>query len=135
MIDIFPDDATLHSSSPNIGIIHDKFTSNLMKIGQCCRMKIDKKKTNCMLSGTNQKLAKLPSRELPVYLSIYNHKLDTVESEKLLGVHIDCNLSFAKYVDRMKKYIFQNSTLVQNKTISPSASKKTLLQFIYFTVN
>ena len=31
MIDIFADDATLHSSSPDIEIINDKLTSNLTK--------------------------------------------------------------------------------------------------------
>ena len=83
MIDIFADDATLHSSSPDIDIIHEKLTSDLTEIGQWCvenGMKINEKETNCMLKGTNQNFAKLPSSELN--LSINNHKLDTVESKK-----------------------------------------------------
>ena len=112
-IDIFADDATLHSSSPDTDIIHDKLTSDLNNIGQWCeenKMKIDEKKTNCMLIGTNQKLARLSCRELN--LAINNHKLDTVESEKLLGVHFNRNLSFTKHVDFVCKNISSKIALL-----------------------
>ena len=104
---------TLHSSSPDTDIIHDKLTSDLNNIGQWCaenKMKINEKKTNCMLIGTNQKLARRPCRELN--LAINNHKLDTVESEKLLGVHFDRNLSFTKHVDFVCKNISSKIALL-----------------------
>ena len=63
-----------------------------------------------MLIGTNQKLARLRCRELN--LAINNHKLDTVESEKLLGVHFDRNLSFMKDVDFVCKNISSKIALL-----------------------
>ena len=72
-IDIFADDATLHSSSPDIRVIQDTLSTDLAEMNQWClvnKMKINEKKTKCMLVGSNQKLSKLHTRELD--LSINN---------------------------------------------------------------
>ena len=128
-IDIFADDATLHSSSPNIRIIQEKLSSDLAEINQWClenKMKINEKKTKCMLVGSNQKLSKLHSRELN--LSINNLQLEHVESEKLLGVHIDHSLSFTKHVDFVCKNISSKTALLcRIKHYLPLTCKKAIL--------
>ena len=58
-IDIFADDATLHSSAPDLNTIQVALCKDLENINIWClenKMKINEKKTKCMLIGTNQKL-------------------------------------------------------------------------------
>ena len=112
-IDIFADDTTLHSSSPDIRVIQDKLSADLAEINQWClenKMKINEKKTKFMLVGSNQKLSKLHTRKLD--LSINNFQLEHVESEKLLGVYIDHSLSFTKHVDFVCKNISSKIALL-----------------------
>ena len=95
---MFADDVTLHSSSADMNVIENNLNCDIEKIDAWClqnRMKINESKTKCMLMGTNKKISKLHSKELNIVVN--GNQLNNVESEKLLGVHIDNNLAFNKH--------------------------------------
>ena len=55
-------------------------------------MKINENKSKCMIIGTSQRLSKLQSHALSI--NVNGNELDDVDTEKLLGVHIDPPITF-----------------------------------------
>ena len=73
-------------------------------------MVINENKSNCILIGTSQRIAKVTD-----HLSIHVNTLENVEFDKLLGVHIDSSLHFNKHVDVMCRSI--SAELAQLKLV------------------
>ena len=62
---------------------------------QCNKFTMNLKKTQCMLIGTQQKLAKCYKN----YINIDNIVLESVEHSKLLGINIGCYLSWSCHIN------------------------------------
>jgi len=62
-------------------------------------MAINPSKTVCMTIGTHRKLSKLIDLSLPVQ----DITLQSVETHRLLGVHLDKNLTWNIHIDKLCK--------------------------------
>ena len=65
-------------------------------------MVINENKSKCLLICTSQRVAKV-KHNLSVHVN--DTTLENVESDKLLGLHIDTSLNFNKHVDTVCKFI------------------------------
>ena len=96
------DHTTLHLSSKsivNLNICLNKDLNNVIKWCKENDMTINSKKSKCMLVGSDRKLVNC--NEFLCVLSQDNIALDNVEVEKLLGIHIDKNLSWSIQIDKI----------------------------------
>ncbi|XP_061185217.1 uncharacterized protein LOC133193275 [Saccostrea echinata] len=99
-IDMFADDATLHTHHKNVEGIENALNFDLCEIENWCsknQMVLNTNKTKCMLMGTQHRKSKINSPELNLYAS--NKLIENVESEKLLGVYIDHSLRYNYHID------------------------------------
>ena len=67
--------------------------------------------TNCMLLGTNQRLANLSKTTLD--LKVNDIALDNVKNQKLLGVEIDSHLDYNVHLDKLCKNISSKLALLK----------------------
>ena len=75
-------------------------------------------KSNCMLICTYQKRQHLETDQLTLYL--YDTLLKNVESQKILGLHIDKNLTWKIHIDNLCKEVSKLIGLLwRNKHILP----------------
>ena len=84
-IALFADDTTIHGSSKSLESIEENMQKDLDNINKWCdesKMKINENKTNCMLLGTNQRLANLSKTTLD--LKVNDIALDNGKNQKLL---------------------------------------------------
>ena len=73
--------------------------------------------------GTSKKISKLHNKELNIVVN--GNQLNNVENEKLLGVHIDNNLTFNKHVDAVCGNITSKVALLNRiKQFLPLHAKK-----------
>ena len=73
-------------------------------------MVINENKSKCLLIGTSQRVAKV-KHNLSVHIN--DITLENVESDKLLGVHIDTSLNFNKHVDTVCRSISSKLALLR----------------------
>ena len=115
-LSLFADDATLCNSAASLESIKRPIASDIDNVNNWCRengMIIKENKSKCMVIGTTQRIARLPSRTLSI--DVNGTALDDVDVEKLLGVHIDPHLNSYKHVDYVCRSIM--SKLVSLKRI------------------
>ena len=92
-------DGTLQSSDVSIKYIEQNLQHDLTIVDKWCtlnKMAINLSKTVCMTIGTQRKLSKL----IELYLSVQGITLQSVETHRLLGVHLDKNLTWNIHIDR-----------------------------------
>ena len=92
---MFADDSTFHTTAKSTGVLETFLNSEMDNISDWCkqnRMCPNSGKTKCMLVTTSQKRTRLVKKDLDVFLD--NTRLDNVDSEKLLGVIIQNDLSW-----------------------------------------
>ena len=125
-IDMFADDATLHTYHKNIEGIENALNFDLCEIENWCsknQMVLNTNKTKCMLMGTQQRKSRIDSPELNLYAS--NKLIENVESEKLLGVHIDGSLRYNHHIDSVcKSLTYKLYTLRKIKKFLPLHTRK-----------
>ena len=112
-IALFADDTTIHGSSKSLESIEENMQKDLDNINKWCdenKMKINENKTNCMLLGTNQRLANLSKTTLD--LKVNDIALDNVKNQKLLGVEIDSHLDYNVHLDKLCKNISSKLALL-----------------------
>ena len=113
-IALFADDTTIHGSSKSLESIEENMQKDLDNINKWCdenKMKINENKTNCMLLGTNQRLANLSKTTLD--LKVNDIALDNVKNQKLLGVEIDSHLDYNVHLDKLCKNISSKLALLK----------------------
>ena len=72
-------------------------------------MCIHYKKTTCMCIGTKQRLRNTDD----LNIQIGNNKIETVTSQKILGIYIDENLNWTSHVDKLCTSISSRITLLK----------------------
>ena len=90
--DMYADDTTFHCKGKDINEIQLILQSDINKTQRWCmknNMAINPTKTTCMIIGSKQKLSCI--EDLNLYVN--NNRITNVESQKLLGVYIDKNLT------------------------------------------
>lgn len=101
---IYADDTSQDVSDKCIDVIERKLKDDLINSinwMKCNKLTMNLKKTQCMLIGTSQRLANCRK----MCINIDNIVLETVDSSKLLGVNIDCYLSWSDHIDILSKKI------------------------------
>ncbi len=82
-------------------------------------------KTKVMLVTTWQKRASLPENERKMKVKMYVKYLENVESEKLLGVVINYNLSWKSHINEVVSNIYRKLALLRRiKGCLPLATRK-----------
>ena len=80
------------------------------------QMHVNPSKSSCMIISTRQKRKTLPKKNLSLFIN--DETLTNVQSHKLLGIFIDCDLSWKEHADhiikKVNKHIF---VFKKNKTI------------------
>ena len=113
-LSLFADDATLYKSAVSLESIKRPIASDIDNVNNWCRengMIINENKSKCMVIGTSQRIARLPSRTLSI--DVNGTALDDVDNKKLLGVHIDPHLNFNKHVDYVCRSITSKIALLK----------------------
>ena len=110
--DFYADDSTFHVSGKTKNEIETKlqFDSNRADAWSTRNnMCIHYKKTTCMCIGTKQRLRNTDD----LNIQIGNNKIETVTSQKLLGIYIDENLNWTSHVDKLCASISSRITLLK----------------------
>lgn len=101
---IYADDTSQDVSDKSVDIIEYKLKEDLicaMEWMKNNKLTMNLKKTQCMLIGTIQRLSKC--RKLCI--EVNNVIIETVDVAKLLGVNIDCSLTWSYHIDCLTKKI------------------------------
>jgi len=99
---IYADDTSQDVSDKSVDIIEYKLKEDLicaMEWMKNNKLTMNLKKTQCMLIGTRQRLSKC--RKLCI--EVNNVIIETVDVAKLLGVNIDCSLTWSYHIDCLTK--------------------------------
>ena len=105
--------ATFYASSPSLSIIQDKLQQDLVSQAKWTKehgMIAHPDKTKYMIVGTNQKISRCEDCSLPLWLN--DHQLQQSHDERLLGVHIDPNLSWSTHVENLRKKLLKQIALL-----------------------
>jgi len=106
-IDLFADDATQYSSGMTLQNVEENLNSDIQPIvlwNAENRMVLNEKKTKAMIVTSSSKMSKLPDH---LSININGSQIETVPSEKLLGVYIDPTLTWSTHIDYICKKISQ----------------------------
>ena len=99
---MYADDSTFNSSGKSVSEIEAKLNADLNQTSTWCNengMITNIQKTNAMLITTWQKRRYLQKTDLELYLQ--GERISTVNTEKLLGVLIDNNLSWKLHIQKV----------------------------------
>lgn len=111
--DLYADDTTLYHISQTQALLEQNLQLALQRLLEWCKtngMLVNTAKTKVMLITTHQK--RLHLHNDIIHLSYNNNVLNTTESDKILGVHIDNNLTWSVHVDFISKKISKNLWLL-----------------------
>ncbi len=112
--DKYADDSTLGASGKTIEDLEVKLNSDMAKVNKSCKdnkMAINCNTTKVMLVTTYQQETKLDSTHVSVICD--NTKLENLNSNKLLCVITDKNLSWKFHIDKTAKSICRNIALLR----------------------
>ena len=132
--DLFADDTTMGSSGPDLDTIEHKLTIDMGNVVKWCRinhMLINFQKTTCMLLCSRQKRQRLSRSNLNIEINIHDSSviLPQVNCQKLLGIIIDHNLTFADHVDYVSKKL--STSIFQMNCLKHFLDKRTLKLFYF----
>lgn len=111
--DLYADDTTLYQIGRSLNCIEQQLQIALQKLSEWCKlngMLINTTKTKVMVITTNQKRAHLNKGILQ--LTYNNDTLTMIESDKILGVHVDNNLTWTNHIDAIAKKVASNLWLL-----------------------
>ena len=83
-------------------LVESHLQSNLDNISKWCTyndMALHPQKTKCMIIGSKQKLR----GDKQLTLKVNENILENVRFQKVLGVYIDCNISWHTHIDCLQK--------------------------------
>ena len=123
---MFADDSTFHSTSKSLPTLEATLNREVTHITTWCddnRMCPNSSKTKTMLVTTAAKRAKLSEKTMDIKMD--GIALENVDSEKLLGVIIEQNLSWSKHIDRVCSKIKSKLYLLSRiRTYLPRSARK-----------
>ena len=125
-VNMFADDTTFYAAAKSPETLELVLNSELANINDWCqenRMCPNAGKTKCMLVTTSKKRSMLTKKELGIYFNSIH--LDNVNSEKLLGVVIQNDLSWSEHINTVCKKIKSKLYLLhQIKAFLPCTARK-----------
>ena len=104
LLDLFADDGTLHTSNSYLPTVTNFLNLDLDNFSDWCDdndMKKNTSKSKAMFLATRCTANKIMAE--PPHLTIKGEQIQTSESEKLLGVHINNSLSWSTHIDSTLK--------------------------------
>lgn len=125
-LDLYADDATMHTSSKATTIVENKLQSGAQDFKHWCilhKMFVHTGKTSAMLIGSRNKLAN--SETLQIYID--NELIKNVDTQKLLGITIDNTLNWESQINRVCQNITKKITLM--KLLSKYIDQQGLKQY------
>ena len=112
LCDLYADDATAHTSDNDTQIIEEDITHDFVKAVEWSKpnkMRVHFGKTTCMLLGTKKRL----NMSQKINIKIENTCIKNVSEQKLLGIHIDENLSWSNHLDHLCSLIASKISLLR----------------------
>ena len=112
---LYADDATLTASSKNIRTIEEKLNNNCQAASEWSHnndMVVNAKKCNSMVLATRQRMARATS-DTNLKININNEPIPSVDKTKLLGLHIDNNLTWKEQIKHIHNKIASNLYLLK----------------------
>lgn len=100
-IDLFADDSTMSTSNSSISVLVNVIQADLINFDEWCKkndMTLNLTKTKAMFISTKQTISKIMSD--PPDIKLNEDLIQISDLEKLLGIHIDSNLSWCSQVDK-----------------------------------
>ena len=113
LTDLYADDTTLYCTGKLQTFIEKQLQAALHELSTWCKqngMLINTAKTKVMLLTTPQKRIHLNKDML--LLTLNNEKLTVVSSDKILGIHVDNNLTWTDHTNAVAKKIASNLWLL-----------------------
>ena len=129
-IDLYADDSTVYESGFQIANIENKLQDNINYIIEWCmlnNMALHPLKSKCMLIGSTHML----KRKGNLNLYIKDIKLESVYTQKLLGVHIDNTLNWHTQIDHVCKTLNKKIALLKRIIYFLTPEMKTLFYNAY----
>lgn len=126
--DLYADDTTLYCTGNSLAFIQHKLQVALDNLEKWCKsngMVINISKTKIMLITTKQKRAHLDNDLL--HLTYNSAVLSNTSCDKILGVHIDNNLTWSTHIENISKKITSNIWLLSR--IKDYLTEKHRVQF------
>ena len=112
-IGIYADDLTLYASAPTLAELEEKIRPDIDAVSMWAKenkIKMHPAKTKYSIISTRQKIANSAKQSLD--LSVDGMQLTKVESERVLGVYIDSNLTWNEHIDTMCRKLLQRITIL-----------------------
>ena len=111
--DMFVDDNSIHTSSPNLKQLQNTLQISLNSVTNWCTensMCLNPVKTKCMVITTRQKQQREP---LCLQLTVNGDSIEQVNSHKVLGVTIDEELRWHLHIDKLCRSLSRNLYLLR----------------------
>ena len=126
--DLYADDTTVHDNDSDVSNIESHLQCDFRKAISWSipnKMKIHYGKTSCMLVGTRQRINM--TRKLDIHIN--DTHIQNVAEQKLLGIHIDENLTWSTHIDHLCSVIASKISLLrQISEYVPVTVQKTFYQ-------
>ena len=126
--DMYADDSTITAQAKTVPKIEQSLNKDANIITQWCsenKMAAHATKTKVMLITTWQKRASLPENERKLNVIMNGEQLENVESERLLGVTVNNNLSWEKHIDNIVSKVNSKLALLRSiKGCLPLVARK-----------
>ena len=130
--DMYADDTTLHNKGCNLSVIQSKLQSDLVTTQKWCQinnMAINPAKTTCMIIGSRQKLKF--TKDLTLFVE--SAQIANVQSQKLLGIHIDKSLTWKIHIDKTCTKLVSKLFLLKRIQYFLTSDMKQLFYNAYIT--
>ena len=104
-VDLNADDTTIYASGSSVFEIEEKFQSDINRAVEWSNnnsMNIHSDKTKCTIISSRQKLKTSSKQSLDLALS-FGCKIKQVDSEKCLGVYMDCHMTWSTHIEKLCK--------------------------------
>lgn len=134
---MYADDTSLSTDGKTVECVEEKLFEDFLCTIQWMKdnkLSLNLDKTQCMLIGSAQKLA----RSSPLKIKVNDIVIQNVQSAKLLGVYVDVNLSWHQHINFMCKKIAKKlgvlrrlSSFMSAKGISKVYSSIVFPHFLY----
>ncbi len=120
---MYADDSSVTSTVTTVKNLGKKLNKDMTSASEWCtdnRMLANAPRTKAMLITTWQKRASLPEQERILKVTLNDTQLENVENDKLLGVHINNNLSWENHINSIFSKENRNIALLIVCTLTTS---------------
>ena len=114
--DMYADDSSITSSESTVKQLEDNLNEDMKSVSEWCSnnsMLANAPKTKVMLVTTWQKRASLPENDKYLQVKLNDTILENVDTDKLLGVMINNNLSWENHINSILSKVNRNIALLR----------------------